>query len=673
MIDIQQQLRAAFDAELAEHLSAIRAELDRADTGAEPDLRDIFRRAHSLKGAARAVELPAVETLAHHLESALAEVEQGRAPIDPAAVRRALDAIEDAVHPPPPSDAPDASPADARPALLRVSGDHVERLGRSVSALGAALQSRGDPADALVALRDTLQALRRDHARGADIAAGLGDAATQAARLVRANLDADLAVERAAAVLESDAAAIMLVPAATLFDGFERVVRDVAEAQGKSAALVVTGGELEVDRRVLQALRDPVLHGLRNAVTHGIEAGAARRGAAKPPLGRIVLAAATADGQLILSITDDGAGLDDARIAAHARQAGLIAPGEAPPPAAALRALLFEQGLSTADTVDRLAGRGVGLSVVADAARNLQGIATIDNAPGGGTRLAIRVPLALARQPVLLLEAGGVTYGVPASAIVHLMRIDPEAILRSEGVRQLMLDGEAIPVVPLTRLLDPGAAIADAPDALALLLRGAGGRIVFTVDALDSVRPLTVGDTSAMAVAAPLVAGVLMLEDARVALLLAPDALVDRVLRDRRRLAAPGEDAPIAAAPRYVQTILVVDDSLTTRTLERTILEAHGYRVLMSVDGLDGLQRLRRDIDLVDLVIADVEMPRMDGFGLLAAIRNDPTLANIPVVMMTSRNSPEDVRRGLDLGANAYVTKQDFDQGRLLATIAQLL
>ena len=189
------------------------------------------------------------------------------------------------------------------------------------------------------------------------------------------------------------------------------------------------------------------------------------------------------------------------------------------------------------------------------------------------------------------------------------------------------------------------------------------------VDALRDVRTLALRDADEIAAEVPLVLGLALVDDGGLAIVLSPERLIERFSRG-------GTSMAIQAKPverRRQQTILVVDDSITTRTLERGILEGQGYRVLLSVDGLDGLAALRAGVGAIDLVVTDVEMPRMDGFGLLAALRNDPALADIPVIIMTSRNSPDDIQRGLDLGANAYVTKQEFDQGSLLATVGRLI
>ncbi|WP_076072538.1 hybrid sensor histidine kinase/response regulator [Sphingomonas montana] len=684
MEDIQALLQAAFAGELAEHLAGMRAALTAQEAGTPVDLREFFRRAHSLKGAARAVEQPETERLAHVLETLLEAIVQGTRTLDGDTVpllRAQIDAIEDAAAgggAGPGESAGADTPPDTAPRdhggdeMLRVSARAVEALTRSLHGVSAEVQGRVAMADGLAGVAADLATAAALLDRGDAAGAGRQVARAMAAtgRLQRAQGRSEWGLDRAVAALEADAERVLMVPTQMLFDGYDRMVRELAQAQGKAASLHIEGGETVADRRVLQALRDPVLHMLRNAVGHGIEPVAARRAAGKPDQGTVAVVARAARGQFVLTVTDDGRGLDDTAIEARARASGLIAAGGATPPAEVLRALVFEQGISTATTVDEVSGRGVGLSVVADAVRRLQGSMTIAPAGGevarGGTVVTLTVPLSLSRQTMLLVDCAGATYAVPVAAVQRVLQLDPAAVMRDGDGQVAVLDGTAVPVVALSAVL--GVALAeDAGGMLSMLWLRSG--IALVVDALLAVRSLVVGDPGTIAVDVPWVAGTVLLDDGAVALVLGADVVAMRA-RGQARGQAVVPATRVAARQR---TILVVDDSITTRTLERGILEAAGYAVRLAVDGLAGLERLRAEADEIDLVVADVEMPRMDGFGLLAAVRNDPALKRIPVVMMTSRNSPDDIERGLDLGANAYVTKQEFEQGTLLSIIGQLI
>lgn len=667
MDELQAELLAAFASELAEHMAGIRAALADADAGRPVDLREFSRRAHSLKGAARAVELPASEAAAHEAEALILAIERGERTMDNAAIaelRRLADAIEDGAA----TDTPDTA-AEAEPERrVAISGHRVENLGRSLHVMATQIAEQGMVADRLGALANDLAALSPllGAAGDGEAARRLRQATTELDRIRRLHGRLRDALDRSSAELERDGERLLLQPVATLFDGYERAVRELAAAEGKVARLRTNDTDGEADRRILNALRDPLLHVLRNAVRHGIETPDHRRRAGKEDAGTITIDTRIDRGRLIIAVRDDGAGLNDAVIVARARTAGLI-PADAPAPrGAALHALLFEQGLSTADRLDEVAGRGIGLSVVAEVARRLHGSASIMPGSGGGTVLTIAVPVTLTRRTLLLVEVGDMRCALPSDAVRSVLRITPADLSPSGGEMMLPVDGQPLPVSRLGDVL--GTPQTDADTTLrAVVLESDGIRRVMVVDALSDVRALLVGDAAAIAADLPLVLGTVLL-NGEVVLVLDPAQLV----RDR---AAGRAARPLTVQPAETpqRTILVVDDSITTRTLERSILEAQGYRVLVEVDGLAGLERLRSGIDAIDLVVADVEMPRMDGFALLAAIRNDPALKTLPVIMMTSRNSPDDIERGLSLGADAYVTKQDFDQGMLIGVVQQLI
>lgn len=670
MDDLRAALLAAFEVELAEHLSAVRFALGDAAAGRPVDIKDASRRAHSLKGAARAVEQPETEALAHQAEEWLLAVEAGERPFDAALIadlRALFDRIEDSASGKA-ADAPVVEPAAAE--RLRVDVAHLERLSRALGELSVETRDGAGLDEALGDVQAELIALVRlaEGGRTGEVARRLSRVTQEVGRLRSYEARRRERLDRATMTIEHDAERMLLSPVDSLFDGHERMVREIAVDEGKQATLVVERGKAEADRRVLAALREPVLHMLRNAVDHGIETPDARTKAGKPETGEVHASAWVEAGRLTLTITDDGRGLDYDVIHARARAAGLVATDAPRPRDADLRALIFAQGFSTAAAVGRLSGRGIGLSVVAEAARRLHGWVQIAPTAQGGTRITLSVPAALTRQSLVFAEAAGEVYGIPASAVAQMRRIERAAIERSEGADLVMIDGDAVPLVSLAGLVGRAGEVADAERYPALILKSGDERRAVIVDALLDVRAVILGDPTAIAADAPLVYGT-ALYDGSLAIVLSPAALI-----------ATGSAQPLAArfvakaaVERVQRTILVVDDSITTRTLEKTILEGQGYRVLVDVDGLAGLERLRSGLERIDLVVADVEMPRMDGFALLSAIRNDPALKSLPVVMMTSRNSPDDVERGLSLGADAYVTKQEFDQGTLISVVQQLI
>ncbi|AWN37070.1 hybrid sensor histidine kinase/response regulator [Methylobacterium radiodurans] len=768
MADIRQLLLAAFEVEHREHIEAIRAALGTAGAGAAPDWNDIFRRAHSLKGAARAVDLPPVEALAHRLETLFERVSTGAA-LDRAAesaTQLALDRIEayvaaikeapDAAMPgdalaaldgclgpdrsedpasAPPAEAPaapafsaslsqlsaepstpplprPAAPAEPAPepaqAILRVPAETVEALSRAshdlTSALGGApvaeglariaractdLRRRvGGLAGAGQAADDTAGEAARAELRGLDGA--LAALAREAGDLARRHAAAAAVLDGAAARVRAEAERLALVPAETVLGLLARTLRETAREQGRDVAVATRGLDVPVDRAILQSLKDPVLHALRNALSHGWEPPEVRAAAGKPEALQIGLEVALRGGRLVLTVWDDGRGPDLAAIAAQGRRRGLLVEGETPDPDALL-ALVFEPGFSTASSIDTLAGRGFGLSVVADAARALQGSVRLGPRAPAGSQLVLSLPLAASRRSLLLVEAGGATYALPGAGVARLLRVERAGLPQAMGRTLLRVaeaegqgGGEAeasLPVAALSDLLNLPAA-APGRNLTAVLLRAGGRRLALAVERLHDVRTLLVLPVPPVGADPDLVAGTAILAGDVPVLVLDPEGLAaraDGALPAASTAAPPDIDGEAAGtAPRARRsmvraTILVVDDSITTRTLEKGILEAAGYRVVVCVDGQDALDRLRAEIEPVDLVLADVEMPRLDGFGLLRALRADERFRRLPTVLMTSRGDPEDVARGLELGADAYLTKQKFDQSGLLETIGRLL
>jgi two-component system chemotaxis sensor kinase CheA len=737
--DIRKQLLAAFEAEHREHLQAIRSALDHAG-GGEIDLTDVFRRAHSLKGAARAVDLPAVEEVAHQLEALFSQVLDGQQTLDAstiATVRQNLDLIEDLVanvlKPPelqtppapmsksvplepeptaPKTDAP--APADTGTgSYLRVSAEQMEELSDSMHQLLAELQADEGIDDTLRQIELDVRGLRRSwdqlHAqinalnsstqqspsgtnsrnspsfapRLRDFDQGLKALFRRLSALSRDRRQSSWSIEQAARQVRDNIDRVSLVSAETVFGGFGHMVREIARKAGRDVHVRSIGLDIQVDRQVLQALKDPVMHLLRNAVSHGTEPPEERATKGKPERAEVTLELASRGGRLVISIRDDGRGPNLARIEQVAVERGLLQPrdpGHPPPMMDQLLSLVFTPGFSTAGEVDRLSGRGMGLSVVAEAVRKLQGSVLLRPRFPYGTEVLLNVPFTAARQPLLLLEAEERMFGLPSHAVERLLRLPAKTLETVEGrpTARIEIGGQdvIVPVVALAALTgSPNAPLpTEAGHVKAVLVRHGSRTCALAVNAFHDVRTMLVSDIQAIGLG-ELVSGTILLENELPALVLSPDKLVEHWVRNEGKLAAGGLGLTRWAPDeeRRARTILVVDDSITTRTLEKSILEAQGYEILLSVDGIDALHVLRSGEAIVDLVIADVEMPRMDGFGLLQAIKNDPRLSTLPVILMTSRADPEDVRKGLDLGASAYITKQKFDQRELLATIGQVL
>jgi two-component system chemotaxis sensor kinase CheA len=345
---------------------------------------------------------------------------------------------------------------------------------------------------------------------------------------------------------------------------------------------------------------------------------------------------------------------------------------------------LFRPGFSTSRTVTTLAGRGMGLSVVYEAVRRLQGDVELQPAEGAGTHVRISVPLSIATHRLLLVNCGGQPFAIPLHAIERLHRLRPGSIEILEGKPVVILDRRPVPLFSLRQLIGksgkdgkeandgvsaiPRHSAARADMLQVMMLKAVGRRAAVTVDGFLRETDAVVLDPGPAAAHNRKISGGILLEDGSVAFVLNVMELLDAPAHPE--VESPdqtqGRERPAASV-----SILVVDDSLTTRTLEKSILEAHGYRVRVAVDGLDALEKLRTE--KADIVISDVQMPRLDGFGLLEALKKDADFDRIPVIMVTSLDRPEDQARGLSLGAGAYIVKRKFDQAELLAAIRQIL
>jgi two-component system, chemotaxis family, sensor kinase CheA len=461
-----------------------------------------------------------------------------------------------------------------------------------------------------------------------------------------------------------------MLPVSTVFDGFPRLHRDITRELGKEADLEVRGGDVEVDRAVLEQLRAPLTHLLRNALDHGLEAVEARAAAGKARRGSVVVAAIQREGVLQVEVADDGAGIDVARVRARALERGLLTAE------AAQRSddrdvldLVFRSGFSTAAQVTGLSGRGVGLDVVREHVERLHGTITLDTEIGRGTRFRLELPLTVATTLCLLVGAAGRPFGLPVTNVVRIERVRDQETGSVGGSPVLLVDGRPIPVVPAAGLL--GLPQGAGPGAGTVVVVGsAERRTALAVESLLGVQEVVIKPLPWPFARVRGTAGATTLASGEVVMILnAAD------LTRPGQATAPGvatrEPSPEELAPPRQATVLVVDDSAVTRTLEKGILEAAGYQVRVAADGAAALDLLRREP--CDLVVTDVEMPRLDGFSLTAGIRADDGLRDLPVVLVTSLDSEDDRHRGAEVGADAYIVKGAFDQDRLLETIRRLI
>lgn len=455
-----------------------------------------------------------------------------------------------------------------------------------------------------------------------------------------------------------------MVPVSTATDTLQRAVRDVARAGDKRVQFEVRGDDTELDRGVLQQLGDALLHLVRNAVDHGIETESERLAAGKPAEGTVRLHAMQLGSEVILSVSDDGRGVDLDKVRQEAARRGADVDGLTDDESLYL---VFRSGLSTAGFVTDVSGRGVGLDVVRTSLDAVRGRVDVRSEAGAGTEFRLIVPITLAVLPCLMLRAAEQDFAVPMHSV--LLATGEAVEMSAEGRPLLRLGEQVVPVADLGDVL--GGAGSAGP---VIVLAGVTRRYAFRVDGLLGQRDVVVKGLSRLLPRLEVLAGASVEPDGRILLVLDATGVINRARLGRRmtpvdRTAGPAPDA--APAGRLTAHVLVVDDALTVRELERSILERAGYRVRTASDGRDALDRLAEE--LPDLVLTDVEMPRLDGFALTEEIRARPELANLPVVLLTSRASDEDRRRGLDAGADAYIVKSAFDETALLGVVERLL
>lgn len=573
--------------------------------------------------------------------------------------------------------APERPAATAAPAaagrmadVMRVPIERVDHLLQLVGEL-ASLEQQGR------ALAEALNAhqaqLRRFRGSAGSPEAGLTgeqlekleQACARASRLVRTARRLVTAQAILGREIRDAAMDLRLLPVATLFERFPRPVRDLARAAGKEVRLVIEGEETRLDKRILDELYDPILHLLRNAVDHGIEPPAERVEAGKPEQGTILLRAMPRGRTVCIEVSDDGRGISIEKVRQAACDRALVTPGEA----AGLTEdqvlqLLFRPGFSTATQVTSVSGRGVGLDVVYSNVHDLKGVVRLENRPGEGATFSLEIPLTLATTRVLLLECGGVAYALPGALVQGVMEVDAAAARAACGQQVISWKGRTVPLWPLDAVLGRSQR-PPAGNRLAVLVTNAGSTVGLMVDRLLDEEEVVLKPVGALLESARLVTAGAVLGGGRIALLLDVDAVVKAASHVRAGATGTTESE---SARRY--SILLADDVLTTREVERAILEAAGYEVTAVADGQAAWEQLARRS--FDLVVTDVEMPRMDGFALTRQITSDARTAHIPVIIITSLAKEEDRRRGLEAGAAAYIVKSAFDQENLLDLIERL-
>ena len=504
------------------------------------------------------------------------------------------------------------------------------------------------------------------------MAESVNDVATVQQNLLK-NLDdanaAILAQARLNRGLQQELMGVRMVPFSSQAERLYRIVRQTAKEVGKRANFDIVGGQVDIDRSVLDKMMAPIEHMLRNAVTHGVETREQRAAVNKPETGEIVLKLVQEANEIILSLSDDGRGLDRQKIRARAESMGLLAANEEIADAALLD-FIFQPGFTTASEVTQVSGRGVGMDVVKTAVSALGGRVEIVTEPGQGTTFRLYLPLTLAVTQTLLLRVGAQLYAVPSTMIEQVLELKEAGLNDIRHAGQAQWQGNVYPFHFLPHLLGDKAAVPEEHRRYwVLLLRSGSQRVAVLVDELRGNQEVVVKNIGPQLARVVGVAGATVLGDGQVVLILNPVALAARAGGEATVtvLAAPIKAEPAPQPQRAVPTVMVVDDSLTVRKITSRLLLREGYEVVLAKDGVDALEKLVDE--LPDVILSDIEMPRMDGFDFVRNLRADERLRNIPVLMITSRTADKHRNYALEIGANHYLGKP-YDEEQLLSLLA---
>lgn len=470
--------------------------------------------------------------------------------------------------------------------------------------------------------------------------------------------------------LQEQGMRLRMLPANTIFQTFPRAMRDLAKQFKKDIDFILEGGDTELDKKVLEEINDPLVHIMRNAVDHGIEDAETRKKLGKPPTGTIHLAARQEGDRIIIEISDDGAGIDPDRVRASAVRKGYISEAEASSMSdREATYLIFEAGFSTAAIITEISGRGVGMDVVREfVVEKLKGSLDVQSEIGKGTTFRLTIPLTLAIIRALLLRVGDQTFALPTGSIEETLRIDPGEIIKVEGREVIRRQRRTVPLVRLAEILGIPENGPEGIKQPIVTIGYSGHRMGFIVDAFQGEQQIVIKPLGSHLKKIDNVAGVTILGAGEIVPILnVPDVMTNARTRSGHRV------GPAVRTEREgPRKILLCEDSFTTRELERSIFEAAGYVVEAAADGAIGYGKLKEGLQ-VDAVVTDVQMPNMTGFELTRAIKSDPTIADIPVIIVTSLERDEEKAEGIEAGADAYITKSVFNQDTLLDTVERLI
>jgi two-component system chemotaxis sensor kinase CheA len=649
--------------------------------GSNAVVQQLLRLAHTLKGAARVVKQNDIANRAHAIEDALSPFRDSatgiaREQID--TVLTHLDEITNHIGGLTPDEVVQPGPTNkSEPAqvarTIRTDVAETEAVLDGIVEAHALLNGLRGAAAGLTQVRHLTDRLLMQFApsssvdaRAAPVSFNQRSAIAEELRrrfgILERNLGSMLdQMGRELSQLRDATERLRLVSAESLFTALERTARDTALALSKQVTFTGGGRDVRFDSHVLETVQGALVQIVRNAVAHGIEGETERVAAGKPASGRVSVDVSRRGQRIVFECRDDGRGIDVDAVRQAASERGLVSNRELD--AEGLAHLLLHGGISTSKTVTDIAGRGIGLDVVREAAERLGGEVTLTTERGSGTCVTLLIPPALAAMEALMVEAGeaGNATAIPFDSVRSTLRVTEDEFSRAGAGASILYQQEAIAFVALSTAL-AGSRSPARRNWTVVVVAGAGGLAAIGVERLLGTGRIVVRPLPREMQASPLVAGAALDADGNPRLVLDPDSLV---------AAAQAGHAGAAGEAPARRPVLVVDDSLTTRMLEQSILEAAGYEVDVALSGEEALGLVRRKS--YALILVDVEMPGMDGFTFIAHLRVDPALRDIPAILVTSRAAAEDRQRGQEVGAQGYIVKSEFDQAELMTIIKPLI
>jgi len=727
---------ARFVEEARDHVARLGDGLDalERDPADRENINTIFRSAHTIKGSSRMLKLTTISDTAHKLEDVLGAMREGSLTYNSELGRllyRGVDALAGLVERlaeggelpavdevlctalaqaakqetvPGAAPSPEMAEPSPEPKMLSETTDtqhsalgtqHSERpapeaklkapdtVRVKMNKLDELIKLMGEVVSSHARSRQRLIDIRQIERIGFDLAnAGESDWKALKADLHHFALalrDDVLTQELLMDELHSKALIMRMLPLAIVFDPVGRMVRELANSVGKDVECIVSGSEIELDRQLIDKLSDPVVHLLRNAVDHGVEAPAVRQAAGKPVRGRITLSARQDGGWVVIEIADDGGGIPVEAIREKAVRKGFLTEEKASGLSEQqVVDLIFLPGFSTSPIITDISGRGVGMDVVKRSiVDDLHGVVSVDSRPGAGTTFALRLPLSLAVMRVLLVEVGGIPFGFTAQYVAELLRVPQSELMNVVERRAVVIRNEFVPIVSLEDLLrippqDVRKTVREKSrkGLLLLVVRVRSEKLALVVDDLLDERDMVIKPMPEHMRHLAMVSGMVTTGKNELVNILHVPVLLE-LARSARGEAVQNHAEAATAAGGGHRHVLVVDDSLNTREIEKDVLEAHGYQVTLAEDGMDGLRKAQSGD--FDAVLTDVEMPNMDGFTLTERLRQEDKYRDTPIIIITSREKEEDKRRGIQVGADAYIVKGDFEQGNLVDILRNLL